>query len=358
MAGNFARQILDWYQNNARSLPWRETKDPYAVLVSEVMLQQTRVETVIPYYQRWMGRFPTVPSLASATEDEVLRVWEGLGYYSRARNLHKAAQTILEHYAGMMPGSSAELQKLPGVGVYTAAAVASIAFGEDVITVDANVRRVAARLFDLEEPSGTPILEEKVQEAIQSNLPAGLAGDYNQALMELGACVCVPHKPACQMCPMNVFCLAYQKGVQEERPVKIIKKEIPHYEVTAAVIWQKGQVLLAKRPATGLLAGMWEFPGGKLQPGESHAQGLMREIQEELGAIIEVREQIGVYHHAYTHYKVTLYAFHCRLNGRQPEALEAQEIRWVELEMLDQYPMGKIDRLISRDILKMNDQAG
>jgi A/G-specific adenine glycosylase len=358
MAGNFARQILDWYQNNARSLPWRETKDPYAILVSEVMLQQTRVETVIPYYQRWMERFPTVPSLASATEDEVLRVWEGLGYYSRARNLHKAVQMILEHYAGMMPGSSAELQKLPGVGVYTAAAVASIAFGEDVITVDANVRRVAARLFDLEEPSGTPILEEKVQEAIQSNLPAGLAGDYNQALMELGACVCVPHKPACQMCPLKAFCLAYQKGVQEERPVKKIKKEIPHYEVTAAVIWQKGQVLLAKRPATGLLAGMWEFLGGKLQPGESHAQGLMREIQEELGAIIEVREQIGVYHHAYTHYKVTLYAFHCKLNGRQPEALEAQEIRWVEPEMLDQYPMGKIDRLISRDILKMNDQAG
>jgi A/G-specific adenine glycosylase len=352
MAGTFARQILDWYKKNARLLPWRETKDSYAILVSEVMLQQTRVDTVIPYYQRWMERFPTISSLATATEDEVLRIWEGLGYYSRARNLHKAAREIIQKYAGVIPGTLAELQKLPGVGVYTAAAVASIAFGEDVVTVDANVRRVAARLFNIDDPAGSPTLEERVHQAMQANLPSGEAGDYNQALMEFGACVCVPHQPACSACPMQSFCVAFKEGVQEERPVKIAKKEIPHYEVTAAVIWQQGRILLAKRPASGLLAGMWEFPGGKLQMGESYSHGLMREIQEELGAIIEVGEQIGVYHHAYTHYKVTLYAFHCTLNGRQPEALEAQEIRWVKPETLQQYPMGKIDRMISLDILK------
>jgi A/G-specific adenine glycosylase len=356
MAGTFARQILDWYKKNARSLPWRETKDPYAILVSEVMLQQTRVDTVIPYYQRWMELFPTITSLAIATEDEVLRVWEGLGYYSRARNLHKAAREIFQKYAGVIPGTLTELQKLPGVGVYTAAAVASIAFNEDVVTVDANVRRVAARLFNIDDPAGSPALEERVHQAMRANLPAGKAGDYNQALMELGACVCTPHQPACTACPMQSFCMAYKEGVQDERPVRKAKKEIPHYEVTAAVIWQQGRVLLAKRPASGLLAGMWEFPGGKLQMGESYVHGLMREIQEELGAIIEVGEQIGAYHHAYTHYKVTLYAFYCTLNGRQPEALEAQEIRWVKPETLQQYPMGKIDRMISRDVLKLGNK--
>ncbi len=353
MAGAFARQLLDWYQKNARNLPWRETKDPYAILVSEIMLQQTRVDTVVPYYQHWMELFPTITSLAIATEDEVLRAWEGLGYYSRARNLHKAAREIVQKYAGVIPGNLAELQKLPGVGLYTAAAVAAIVYGADVVVVDANVRRVAARLFNIDDPVGSPTLEEQVHQTMQVNLPKGEAGDFNQALMELGACVCVPHKPACTVCPIQSFCMAYKEGKQEERPVKKIKKEIPHYEVTAAVIWQQGRVLLAKRPASGLLAGMWEFPGGKLQMGESYVHGLMREIQEELGAIIEVGERIGIYHHSYTHYKVTLYAFHCTLNGGQPEALEAQEIRWVESETLQQYPMGKIDRMISQDILKL-----
>lgn len=184
------------------------------------------------------------------------------------------------------------------------------------------------------------------------HLPSGKAGDFNQALMELGACVCLPRQPLCTSCPIQAFCSAYQRGCVAERPVKQGKPAVPHYYVTAAVIWQDGQVLLAKRPASGLLGGMWEFPGGKLQDGESHLEGLKREIQEELGAEITVGEAVGTFKHAYTHFKVTLHAYHCLLYGSQPKALEAQEIRWVSPADLESFPMGKIDRMISRKIMQ------
>lgn len=350
MSGNMARLILAWYKKNARELPWRDTSDPYAILVSEIMLQQTRVDTVIPYYNRWMERFPSFETLAKAEEDDVLRAWEGLGYYSRARNFYKTAQQVMQKYAGVLPCTSETLLKLPGIGEYTANAVASIAFGANVITVDANIRRVAARLFDLADPLSSPELEKDVKAAIQRHLPAGKAGDFNQALMEMGACVCTPKQPACPQCPLITICLAYQNGTTHVIPVKLAKKTTPHYQVTAAVIWQENQVLLAKRPANGLLAGMWEFPGGKLNEDESHSDGLQREIREELGADIRVGESVGTFQHAYTHFKVTLHAYHCELKGAQPQALEAQEIRWVTTDKLLSFPMGKIDRMIARKI--------
>lgn len=352
MRNTLPGRLLAWYQHNARALPWRFTADPYAILVSEIMLQQTRVDTVIPYFTHWMEKFPTLDSLAGANEDEVLRTWEGLGYYSRARNLHKAARSVMQQYGGILPTSFEELKKLPGIGAYTAAAVASIAFGVDALVVDANVRRVAARLFDLADQLGTPGLDTAARSSLMHHLPSGKAGDFNQALMELGACVCLPRQPLCTSCPIQAFCSAYQRGCVAERPVKQGKPAVPHYYVTAAVIWQDGQVLLAKRPASGLLGGMWEFPGGKLQDGESHLEGLKREIQEELGAEITVGEAVGTFKHAYTHFKVTLHAYHCLLYGSQPKALEAQEIRWVSPADLESFPMGKIDRMISRKIMQ------
>jgi A/G-specific adenine glycosylase len=353
MGSPLASSLLEWYKTNARELPWRGSQDAYAVWVSEIMLQQTRIETVIPYYQRWMERFPTILTLAAASPQDVLSVWEGLGYYSRAHNLHHAAKLVVEKYAGNLPPNLEALCKLPGIGRYTAGAIASIAFGIDAPVLDGNVRRVLARLFDLDKPVSLPSSEKLLWELASKHLPAGQAGDYNQALMDLGATICTPRTPNCPNCPLINLCLAYERGVQEARPVVIKKTPIPHYTVTAAVIEQHKQVLIAQRPYGGLLGGLWEFPGGKLQDDEELEACLQREIDEELGISIEIGNSLGVYRHAYTHFRVTLHAFCCRLaNGDQPKALQAQELRWVDPEMLSRYPMGKIDRQIASHLLE------
>jgi A/G-specific adenine glycosylase len=343
-----ARLLLAWYDQNARRLPWRGHPDPYAVWVSEIMLQQTRVETVIPYFLRWMERFPTIAALASAPEQEVLQVWEGLGYYSRARNLHHAAQQVVAQYGGSLPANRTALEKLPGIGKYTAGAVASMAFGLDEPALDGNIRRVLARLFNVSLPARSPEGEAELWRLARETLPAGHAGDYNQALMDLGSAICTPRNPTCLVCPLKDFCEAYSQGVQEERPILQARSPIPHITVTAAVIRRDGLVLLALRPSKGLLGGMWEFPGGKLEPGENLPDCLRREIREELGVEIEVGDPFGVYEHAYTHFRVTLHAFCCTLLDGEPRPLQAAGLRWVRVEEMSDFPMGKIDRQIAR----------
>jgi A/G-specific adenine glycosylase len=346
-------KLLNWYAQNARDLPWRGHPDPYAVWVSEIMLQQTRVETVIPYFERWMERFPTLNDLAKAPQQEVLAAWEGLGYYSRARNLHAAAIIVVEQYNAQMPADVRALRKLPGIGRYTAGAIASIAFGLDEPALDGNIRRVLARIFDLNEPARSPVGESKLWEYAAAHLPTGRAGDYNQALMDLGAALCTPRTPDCTHCPWVNECLAFALGVQEKRPVIEKKAAIPHHTVTAAVIQRAEQVLIARRPENGLLGGLWEFPGGKVQPGEDLASCLQREICEELDVQIQVGAHLGVYRHAYTHFRVTLHAFRCKLlNGDEPKPLEASGLHWAALDELADFPMGKIDRQISRDLLQ------
>ena len=342
--------LLRWYRAHARVLPWRGHPSPYAVWVAEIMLQQTRVETVIPYFERWMARFPTVHALAAASEQEVLMVWEGLGYYSRARNLHPAAQIVVGEHGGELPRDLPSLRRLPGVGRYTAGAIASIAYGLDEPTLDGNLRRVFARLFDVREPANMPVGEKILWELAAKHLPRGRAGDYNQALMDLGATVCTPRAPDCAACPLSGQCRAYALGVQEERPVLKPKPAAPHYTVTAAVIRREGKYLLARRPQKGLLGGLWEFPGGKVEAGESLESTLRRTIREELGVAIRVGEPFGVYRHAYTHFRFTLHAFVCHLNGDEPRALEAGELSWVFPSELSAYPMGKVDRQIARKL--------
>lgn len=348
--------LLDWYETHARQLPWRGSADPYAVWVSEIMLQQTRVETVIPYFERWMARFPTVSALATASQQEVLATWEGLGYYSRARNLHLAAQRLEAEQDGQLPRDAKALRRMPGIGRYTAGAIASIAFGLDEPTLDGNIRRVLARLFDVHLPARSPEGERRLWQLAAENLPPGRAGDYNQALMDLGATICTPRQPDCPNCPLVTHCEAYQLGVQEQRPVLTARETPPHYIVTAAVIQQGDRVLIAQRPADGLLGGLWEFPGGKIQPGEDLATCLRREIREELGAEIAVGGSLGVFRHAYTHFRVTLHAFHCRLAGGEPRPLEHRALAWVPPAELAVYPMGKLDRSISKQLSVAGDQ--
>lgn len=364
---HFVLPLLAWYSRHARKLPWRvisgagvedSTPDPYLVWVSEIMLQQTRVETVIPYFERWMERFPTIAALAAASQQDVLAAWEGLGYYSRARNLHRAAQVVVGKFGGSLPADELELRKLPGIGRYTAGAIASIAFGLDQPALDGNIRRVLARLFDVTDDPRTPAGLRRLWELAEQHLPHSRAGDYNQALMDLGATICTPRSPGCAHCPLADCCQAYALGVQEQRPLTRPKAPIPHYTVTAAVIAHSTNLhqtpplyLITQRPVTGLLGGLWEFPGGKLQEGEDLAACLRREIREELGAEIEVGAQQGVYRHAYTHYRITLHAFHCTLAGGEPRPIQVAGLRWATPAEMPAYPMGKVDRQIAKGLL-------
>ena len=350
-ASLFSARVLTWYAEHARKLPWRGLQNPYATWVSEVMLQQTRVETVIPYYKKWMKRFPDVQTLAEATLQEVLATWEGLGYYGRARNLHRAAREVMEKHGGLLPNDVAQLRELPGIGSYTAAAIASIAFGQDEPTLDGNIRRVLARYFNMEEDIRSARGMHKLWDLAAEHLPEGLASEYNQALMDLGASLCTPKDPDCPACPLADSCQAKALGIQEQRPVSTPKPTIPHHVVTAAVIRKDDRVLITCRPPHGLLGGLWEFPGGKRLEGEDLINCLQREIREELGVEVEVGEELGEFKHAYTHFRVTLHAFYCRILLGELRLIEATDMRWVTLSELKQYPMGKIDRQISKSLL-------
>ncbi len=316
------------------------------------MLQQTALKTVIPYFEHWMARFPSIESLAQSSLPEVLSTWEGLGYYGRARNLHKSAQILVQDYDGSLPDEVNRLVKLPGVGRYTAGAIASIAFGRDEPTLDGNIRRVLARYFDVDEDTRSARGEQILWQLAARHLPSGRAGEYNQALMDLGASVCTPKLPDCPSCPLAEGCQARVLGLQEQRPVRPARPVIPHYVVTAAVIQRDGRWLITRRPLDGLLGGMWEFPGGKQQEGEDLPTCLQREIREELGAEILVGEQLGAYRHAYTHFRVTVHAFECQQAAGAPHPIQAADLAWVATDELSGYPMGKIDRQISQSLLK------
>ena len=338
-------KLLKWYRLHGRTLPWRGHPDPYAVWVSEIMLQQTRVETVIPYFERWMDRFPSVHALADASEQSVLTLWEGLGYYSRARNLHKAARLIVDELDGQLPRSADALRKLPGVGRYTAAAIASMAFGLDEPTLDGNIRRVFARLFNVEIPADSTEGEKILWRLAAENFPKGRAGDFNQALMDLGATICVPRNPRCSKCPLQKDCQAQKLGLQEARPVLKPKAEAPHHVQAAAVIVQRGRVLLVKRPSKGLLGGMWEFPNGRVHG--DPARRLSKALETGYGLTVRADEALGVVQHAYTHFRVTVHVFR---GGLSQPIRENENLKWVKLSELEDYPMGKIDRQIAHNL--------
>jgi A/G-specific adenine glycosylase len=274
------RLLTQWYQSHSRDLPWRASKDPYRIWISEVMLQQTRVETVIPYYARWMAVFPNLESLSKAGEQEVMQLWEGLGYYSRARNLVKAAHVLITEYQGKFPDTVQELKKLPGVGEYMAGALASIALGRDEIALDGNGLRVIARLVVYTAPINTPASKQAIGDIMRQMLPSGSAGDFNQAIMDLGSLICTPRNPLCASCPLHSECRAFLQGKPEAYPIKARKTPIPHYVVVAAVIRVGNKVLIDKRKADGLLGGLWEFPGGKVEAGEDLPGALKREFRK------------------------------------------------------------------------------
>jgi A/G-specific adenine glycosylase len=351
-------RLLDWFSHHARDLPWRRDRTPYRVWVAEVMLQQTRTETVVPYYQRFLARFPTLAALAAAPLEQVLKAWEGLGYYARARYLHATARQVVGELEGRLPGTYEELLALPGLGPYTAGAVASIAFGQPVLALDGNARRVLARLFAVEGETRRPPVRRRLEDLARSLQPPDRPGPFNEALMELGATICSPRTPRCDRCPLNDHCLAHRWGREEAFPTRSPRRAIPHYDVSAAILPRKdGHVLVARRELDDFLGGLWEFPGGKREEGEDLAECLVREMQEELGIEVEVGEELLVHRHAYTHYRVTIHAFRCSLLAGEPRCLECADFRWVRPSDLDALPMSAADRHIARAVQALDPEG-
>ena len=353
-----AERLLAWFAEHARDLPWRRDRTPYRVWVAEVMLQQTRVETVLAYYDHFLRRFPTLEALAEASLEEVLRVWEGLGYYARARNLHAAARRVVEEYGGQLPSTFEALRGLPGMGDYTAGAVASIAFGQPVVALDGNGRRVLARLFAVEGDPRRAAVRRRLEAYARSLLPSDRPGLFNEALMELGATVCVPRSPRCDRCPLAEDCRAHRIGAEERFPERSPARPVPHHQVAAAVLLRgDGRVLVARRREEDFLGGLWEFPGGKQEDGETLQECLARELKEELDIEVEVGERLLTLEHAYTHFRITLHAFRCALREGEPRCLECADLRWVLPADLEALPMSVADRRIARAVQMWTDEG-
>ena len=329
------QQLIYWFEKDHRQMPWRETKNPYYIWISEVMLQQTRVDTVIPYFLRFIDAFPTVERLAAAEEGEVLRLWAGLGYYSRARNIHRGAKLICEVHNGKIPETRKELLKVPGIGPYTAGAVLSIAYGKPTAAVDGNVMRVFSRLFliyeDISEGSTKKEMEKLCESVVSTVNPSA----FNQGLMELGAMICTPTSPKCEICPLAFICKAREAGVQETLPIKKKKEPIKRINMELALLQKEDKILLTKRPSEGLLANLWALPATEEMVNSTSGKGIVMELQENYGIEAVDPQAILEKSHIFTHMKWNMRIF--RLKLLSIVDIDYPEIQWVSLEEIDRY---------------------
>ncbi|MFC0557520.1 A/G-specific adenine glycosylase [Halalkalibacter alkalisediminis] len=332
----FQESLVDWFLENQRELPWRESKDPYRVWVSEIMLQQTRVDTVIPYYQAFMREFPTLEALAEAEEDRILKAWEGLGYYSRVRNLQTAVREVVEKYEGTVPDTRKEISSLKGVGPYTAGAILSIAYGKPEPAVDGNVMRVLSRVFlideDIAKPATRKIFEGILYDLVSKKDPSS----FNQGLMELGALICTPTSPGCLLCPVREYCRANEKGVQAELPIKTKKKKQTVKQMAAIVLRNEyGEVLIEKRPETGLLARLWQFPNIEITNENDQSQLLTKFLSEQFKVVAEVGPDIQHVEHVFSHlvWNITVFEGHIK---ERPN-LESETRKWVSQSEIERY---------------------
>lgn len=343
----FQRDLINWFKDEQRILPWRENQDPYRVWVSEIMLQQTRVDTVIPYFNNFVEKYPTIKALAEAPQDEVLKAWEGLGYYSRARNLQSAVRDVAENYGGEVPDEPQEIAKLKGVGPYTAGAILSIAYGVPEPAVDGNVMRVLSRILgiweDIAKPSTRKIFEELIREIISKNDPSS----FNQGLMELGAIICTPKSPSCLLCPVQSHCRAFHEGSQEELPIKSKKKAPSPVPIAVAVLQdERGRYLIRKRPEEGLLAGLWEFVNVELTDGGLKEDQLTEYVSKEYGSQASIQDEILTFTHVFSHIKWYLTVYKGTVDG----ITENETVRFVEENELEQFAFPVAHQKIVKDI--------
>ena len=353
----FSTALPHWYTRHKRAMPWRGAADPYHIWVAEVMLQQTRVDQATPYFQRFVEAFPTVEALAEADRDAVLMRWEGLGYYARARHLHEAARLVVDEHGGAVPDTWESIRELPGVGPYTAAAVLSIAYGKPHAVLDGNVVRLLTRVFAVADDATKGTTRRRLRRWANELLEAAHAegvppGTFNQAMMELGATVCTPAGPDCPACPLQDICVAYEEGTPEAYPKKKKKAPVPHYDVAVGLLQNEaGALFIQRRPDEGLLGGLWEFPGGKREDGESLPETCRRELREELGVEVEVETLFHRLDHAYSHFKITLHAFRCRLPGdAEPRPAAEQPSRWVQPAELEDYAFPRANRRLIEEL--------
>ncbi|MGF1670678.1 MAG: A/G-specific adenine glycosylase [Balneolaceae bacterium] len=340
-------ELLKWYSDNKRDLPWRDISDPYKIWVSEIMLQQTRVDTVIPYYQRFLKELPTVHDLAKADRRQVLKLWEGLGYYSRARNLHDAARFVVKNSKGKIPEEFDAIIGLKGIGPYTAAAILSIAFQKPHAVVDGNVIRVLSRFFGITNDIRSGATKNDIQRIADEIIPDSAPGDFNQAVMELGATVCIPADPKCEQCPLSCECFAFKTLQTDQIPYKSPSKKIPHKEIGVGVILNnQKQVLIALRPEDSMLGGLWEFPGGKRKENEQITDTILRELSEELGVKADIKHKFMTVKHTYSHFKITLNAYICTIVSGNPKPVCSQELKWVDMDEIDEYPFPKANKML------------
>jgi len=342
-------QLLRWFAKRARDLPWRRTRDPYAIWVSEIMLQQTQVATVIPYFRKFLRLFPTVRRLSHADLSEVLKVWEGLGYYSRARNLHRAARLVCDQFQGKIPELLQDLLTLPGIGRSTAGAILSIAYDQEVPILDGNVKRVISRLFAISDDPAKGRTQERLWHLSESLIPKQQANPFNQALMDLGATVCMPKESLCNLCPLRDFCEAKVLGNPEEYPTRAKRKKVPHVDGVSAVVIRNGKVLLHQRPPKGFSGGLWEFPNWKMARQENLRLDLKKWIKNETHLKVTVKDQIGTFEQTYSHFKLTLKVFHCRVL----EGTKVGTARWVSNRRLGGFPMSRMHRRIAQTLLEV-----
>jgi A/G-specific adenine glycosylase len=354
-----ARDLLGWYDAHRRDLPWRHTSDPYAVWVSEVMLQQTQVATVRGYYERWMERFPTVGALAEAREDDVLHAWEGLGYYSRARNLQKGARAVVADHGGRVPGTVDALRSLPGVGPYSAGAIASIAHGERAAIVDGNVVRVLCRVFGLRgDPTRAP-LKAELWRLAEAAVPERRPGDFNQAMMELGATVCTPRGARCSECPLTRTCIAREAKIVEMLPQLPKRRDTIAVPRAAAIVFRDERVLVVQVPDDApRWAGMWQFPNTDVLASEAASEAAERAVQEAAGLAVSVREPALVVRHSVTHYRITLDVFRTVSRRGAPRPLRCRAFAWKLPSELDGLAMPTAHRRIARWISQKRPPSG
>lgn len=343
----FADELLAWYDKNARELPWRSDKDAYKIWVSEVMLQQTRVEVVKDYYKRWMERFPTPEVLAQTPEQEVLQYWQGLGYYSRARHLLAGVREVCATYGGKVPEEPAKVQQLPGIGEYTAGAILSIAYNERTPAVDGNVLRIFSRLFCITEDIMKQAVKRTVYRLVREHMPLDRPGDFNQALMDLGATVCIPQRPRCHLCPVTGFCKAYAQEIQDTLPVRAKKKEPVLMRLAAGVIVHDDCYLVRRRPSSGLLSDMWEFPALEIKENEVPAEKLRQWLQDELKQVVQIGKEIGHYVHKFSHRTWDISFYQCC--WQSGEKIPARTY-WLGLAEMATLPWAGPHRKVARTI--------